>query len=470
MARWRQECGAQVRLAGPVVLAQLGMMAMGLVDTIFVGHMAPGEAPVALSAVALGNTLFYLVGAFCFGAMSALDPVLSQARGAGDERGFQLGLQRGLVLALGLSAVFAVPLWFAPTWLREMGQQPEVIPYAAAYARIAIPSLPALLVFFLLRQALQVLGNLRPVLVVVFAANLLNVALDWMWVHGNFGFSAHGVVGASWASTASRWFLCLGLAWLARGQLLTRFGVLTREAVKLAPLRRLLRLGVPIGLQNELEFAAFAVVAVMMGWIGVVEQSSHMLAIQVASLTFMVPLGVGVAAGVRVGLHVGAGRGEDVRRSAAVALGLGCAFMGTSGLVLWSLAEPIARLLTADPDLVRFTASLLPLAAAFQLFDGVQVVALGILRGVGDTLVPMAINLVGYWAVGFPVGYWLAFEQDLGAHGLWWGLVVGLGSVGGLLALRVRLRLARDIVRIDLDRGPGGGSAGTEPEPGPGPR
>ncbi len=445
--------GAQLRLAGPVVAAQLGLMAMGLVDTLFVGHLPAGAGvQVALSATALGNTLFFVVVAFCFGVLAALDPVLSQARGAGDHRGFSLGLQRGFLLALVLTIFASLPLAFAPSLLRLAEQPDEVVPLAAAYARIAIPSMPAFLGFVVLRQALQTLGRLRPVLVVVFAANILNAFLDWMWIHGNLGFESHGVIGASWASTASRWFMFGGLVWIAKPVLWPRLMPLSRDAFRARPFGRLLRLGVPIGLQNELEFTAFAIVAIMMGWIGVREQSAHMLALQVASLTFMVPLGVGVAASVRVGLHVGAGRFADVRRSAAVALSIGVGFMAASALVLWFAPRSIAGLFTADQELVLFTASLLPLAAAFQLFDGAQVVALGLLRGVGDTIVPMAINLVGYWAIGFPVGYHLAFGVGMGAHGLWWGLVAGLASVALLLGWRVHRRFARDLARIDLDR------------------
>ncbi len=426
---------------------------MGLVDVAMVGHMSgEGAAQVGLAAVSLGNMLFWMAAGFGMGVLGALDPVLAQARGARDRRGFALGVQRGFVLGLVLCLPLAVPLLFARSLLELAGQQPEVIGPAAQYTWIQIPSLVAFFAFQILRQTLQVLGRLRPVLIAVGLANVVNFVLDWAWIHGNLGFPAWGVVGSAWATCVSRFAMFAFLAVAAWPVIAPRLGRFSRRALEWRPLARFVRLGAPIGLQHELEFLAFAVVGLLMGRIGVLEQSGHQLAITPAALTFMVPLGVGVAASVRVGHGVGMGDGPGVRRSAAVALLIGAAFMALSSFVLLIFALPIAGLFTNDADLALFAATLLPLAAAFQLFDGVQVVALGVLRGAGDTLVPMLINLLGYWLIGFPVGYYLAFGAGLGAHGLWWGLVAGLGAVAVLLFLRVRRRLAETLVRVDLDR------------------
>jgi multidrug resistance protein, MATE family len=452
MSGYRAEIGAQLRLATPVVIASVGMMTMGLVDTWFVGHI-PGEGTkVALAAAVLGNTMFYGAASFGMGVLNVLDPLLAQARGAGDARGFSLAMQRGGLLALALALVLAVPLAFVPLWLRLLGQDPDVIPLASGYARVVALGLPLFFLFYVLRQSLQTLGKLRPVVITVFLANGVNAFLDWIWIHGALGFPAYGVIGSAWASNVARLFMLAMLVWLAWPLVAPKVRPVSRDALFVGPFLRMLRVGVPIGFQNTLEYAAFAVVAVMMGWLSVEAVGGHMVALQPAALAFMVPMGVSVAAAVRVGFNVGAGDSAAVRRSAAVSLLLASCFMVGSAGILLVFAEPIASVFTNDMEIVLVAASLLPLAAAFQLFDGVQVTALGILRGVGDTLVPMVINLLGYWAIGFPVGYLLAFRAGLGPQGLWWGLVAGLAAVAILLTWRVKRRLSGDLARLDVDR------------------
>ncbi len=444
------EFRTQLKLAAPVVLAQVGMMAMGTVDQIMVGHLdGEGVAKAALAAVGLGNLLYIFLAVFASATVMAVDPVVSQALGARDSEAVALGIQRGVVLALIFSVVFGIPLLFAGSILAQLDQPSEVLPAATQYARWMLPSLPIFLVFGLLRQVLVALHLTRPILIAVAIANVLNLGADWILIHGNLGAPRLEVLGSALAtlfSRASMLGLLLLFCWSELKPHLLPLQL--RAATRLQPLRRLLRIGVPIGMQSMLEMLAFGLLVPLMGWLGTLQQAGHMVAINLASMSFMVPMGIASAASVRAGHHVGVGDPAAVRRSAAVSLLMGSSVMVVSAALFLAFPWTLASIYTEDREVIVMAVTLLPIAALFQLFDGLQVVALAVLRGVGDTFVPMVIALVGYWGVGFPLGYWLAFERGVGARGLWWGLVAGLGVVSAVLLVRVRVRLSRELARV----------------------
>jgi multidrug resistance protein, MATE family len=444
------EFRTQLKLAGPVVLAQLGMMAMGTVDQIMVGHLDGEEvAKAALAAVGLGNLLYMFLAVFASATVMAVDPIVSQALGARDSEAVALGIQRGVVLALLFGLLFALPLLLAGPILARLDQPPAVVPDATLYARWMVPSLPIFLLFGLLRQVLVALHLTRPILIAVGIANLINVAADWILIHGNLGAPRLEVLGSALATLFSRGAMIGLLLLFAWSELRPHLLPLQlRAATRARPLLKLLRIGAPIGVQSMLEMLAFGLIVPLMGWLGALQQAGHMVAINLASLSFMVPLGISAAASVRAGHHVGAGDADAVRRSAAVSLVLGTSVMLFSAALFLTLPRLLASIYTEDAEVIAMAVLLLPLAGLFQLFDGLQVVALGVLRGVGDTFVPMLIALVGYWGVGFPFGYWLAFERGVGARGLWWGLVAGLGVVSAVLLVRVRVRLGRELARL----------------------
>lgn len=429
-------------------------MAMGLVDTLMVGRITgeEGAAALALSAVTMGHLLFFAGGSFAFGTLSALDPLVSQALGASDRGAVSLAVQRSVLLALFLSALVAVPLVFVEPILHALGQPPESVPLAVDYVHATLPSVPFFFLFAVQRLVLQAMHSMRPVLLIVLAANLANVLFNWALIFGHLGLPAYGVFGSGLATTLSRIVLFAGLLVLAWPTLRPALRPWDPRTLRVAPFLRLLRLGVPVGFQHSLEFGAFGLVAVVMGTLGSLEQAAHAIAMNVASLSFMVPLGISAAASVRVGRNVGRGDSRAVRRSAAVSIVLGVGAMACSALLFVTAPIAITSLYTADAAVFGLAAALLPLAGAFQLFDGLQVVALGCLRGVGDTFVPMLINLFGYWGVGLPVGYWLTYRAQIGATGPWWGLVAGLAAVSIILALRTRAALSGDVRRIELDR------------------
>ena len=439
-----------IRLALPVAAVQLGIMAMGVTDTIMVGHVSPA----ALASTALGNLYFFIAGIFGQGTLMALDPVVSQAVGARDEDAITRALQRGLLLALALTIVTCATFIPVRPVLALLGQPPEVIPDAATYVHVAIPGVFPFYAFIVFRQSLQALGRVAPVLWTVLAANLLNAGLNWVFIFGNLGSPVMGVGGASLATSIGRWAMALVLLAIAGNDIRHRLKPWRAESGSIAPLMRMLRLGIPIGVQYLLEYGAFAAAALLMGVLGTTQMAAHQIAINLASFTFMVPLGVSTATAVMVGHAIGAGDEAQARRSAIAGIMSGTAFMVLSALAFRLFPGALARAYTGDATVVALAATLIPIAGVFQVFDGVQAVAAGVLRGIGDTHAPAIINVVGFWLIGLPVSWWLAFREGGGAVGLWWGIVVGLGAVALILLARVRVRLGRTMRRIVIDADP----------------
>jgi MATE family multidrug resistance protein len=446
----REELRATLRLALPVVTIQVGMMAMGVVDTIMVGHLSTQ----ALAAVALGNLYFFGLAVFAMGTLMVLDPVVAQAVGAGDEPAVARGIQRGVLLA-GLLTLPAVLLLIVAKGFMLLARQPaEVVPAAAAYALRLAPGVLPFFVFIVFRQSLQAMRLTASIVIAIVAANLANAVLNWLLIFGHYGFPALGVEGSAWATTLSRWLLAVLLLALVHRRVAPYLWPVRREIWEVAPLGRMVRLGVPIGCQYLLEFGAFALVALMMGWLGTNAMAGHQIAINLASLTFMVPLGTSDAASVLVGQAVGRRDSAGARGAAYSALLCGAGFMSLTAILFLSVPGPLARLYTTEAEIIALAVTLIPLAGVFQVFDGLQAVGGGILRGLGDTRVAMLVNLVGYWFLGRPVSYVLGFQLGLGPIGLWWGLVLGLGIVASILLVRVRIALARRQDRVIID-GPG---------------
>lgn len=443
----RAELRTMLRLAVPVVVVQLGLMGMGVVDTVMVGHLSAE----ALAATALGSLYFFAVAVFGMGTLMALDPVVSQGIGAGDRVAVARGVQRGLLLSLAISLLISLALLPAAGVLTAFRQPAEVVPIASAFVRASIPGTLPFFLFVVFRQTLQAMERMAPIVVAIVVANLLNLALNWVLIYGNLGAPALGAVGSAYASSASRWVMAALLLALARRELGPLLAPFRPESLALAPMLRMVRLGVPIGVQHALEFGAFAVIALLMGWLGTVQMAAHEVAINLASLTFMVPHGVAAAASVLVGQAVGRGDAPGARRAALSAIAVGVGFMCLSALLFTAVPAWLASLYTRDAGVIAAAASLIPLAGVFQVFDGLQAVSSGVLRGVGDTRAPMAINVLGFWLIGMPVSLLLAFHAGAGPTGLWWGLVAGLAAVGATLTLRVRLRLARELRRVVID-------------------
>lgn len=443
----RHEVWDVARLAAPIVAVQVGMMTMGAVDVAMLGRVSPA----AMGGAALGNWHWLLVGMIAQGTVQVIDPIVSQAVGAGDRVGARLGVQRGIVLGLLLSIPVALLLMPAAPVMRWLGQPPEVAALAGVYARWLIPGVLPYLWFFALRQSLQAMRLTRPILLTVLLANLLNVFLDWVLIFGKFGLPARGVTGAAMATAIGRWALCLMLAALGWAHIRPHLRGSWRAALDRIALWRLFRIGFPIGVHQWLEMVAFGAALLLMGRFGTVPLAAHNLTIQIAALTYMVPLGTSAAAAVLVGQAIGRGDGDGARREASAALACGVGFMTLSAALMASVPEHLAGVFSTDAAVVGLATRLLPVAAAFQVFDGIQGVSSGILRGAGDTRVPMLLNLFGFVIIGVPAAALLAFTLGLGPIGVWWGLVLCLVVVAALLAWRVHTRLSGPLERLERE-------------------
>lgn len=322
----RTEVQDVARLAAPIVAVQVGLMLMGVVDAAIVGRYSAE----ALAAVALGNVFFNSIVTIGHGTLMALDPLVSQAVGAKDQPAIERTLQRGLVLVAVLSLPLSLLLFPGEALMGPLRQPAEVVPLAARYARACIPGVLPYLLFIALRQTVQAFSLVRPVVVAVVVANIANVVLDWALVFGRLGFPAMGPVGSGWATTICRWLMAAMLFWGARHALVPFLRRWSREDLAPRPLWRMVRLGFPIGVQLWIEFMAFSVALLLVGLIGTVPLAGHQIALMLAALTYMVPLGVSAAAAVLVGHAVGRGDPEGARREAGAALVCGVGFMAAT--------------------------------------------------------------------------------------------------------------------------------------------
>ncbi|MCP3964068.1 MAG: MATE family efflux transporter [bacterium] len=444
-ARLRHEAVAVVHLATPVVLTQVGMMLMGVVDAMMLGR----HSELALAAGALGNSVGFGLTSFPMGVLMALDPLVAQAFGSGSHERVGRHLKRGLILAAALAVPLSLLMWRTEGALRLVGQRPEIVTDGAAYLRVLIIGNLPFLLFVAMRQTLQAMSLVRPAVLAIVLANLFNVAANYTLIFGHFGFPALGVVGSAYATSISRWVMLLTLAAAAFPVLRRYLAAPSRAILVPRAFWRTLKLGFPIGTQLTLEMGLFMTVALMMGNLGSRELAAHQIALTLAALSFMVPLGISGAAATRAGNAIGRRDMDGARRSALVCLMLGAAVMSIAALAFALAPWHLSRLFTTEEAVIAVAVTLLPIAAVFQVSDGVQVVAIGALRGAADTRFPALTALVGFWGLGMPLAAYLGFRTDMGPRGLWWGITLGLSSVAVLLLARLRFRFAGDLVALE---------------------
>lgn len=427
------------RLAWPVVLSQLGMVALGAEDVLMVGPLGQTE----LAVVSAGHIFHFGVLMLGLGMMRGLDPIFAQAHGAGDRAAGAAALGRAVAIALLLSVPLGGLHLLAAPILSALGQPVEILDGAAAYARIVGASVPLSMVTSAVVQFLQGMGRMKRPMVAVVVANLANIGLDAVAVYGidgplGWSLAPQGAVGCGWATLGSRAVWLVVLLWLSWDLLRAYRPPPLRDVLRAGPLRRMLGLGVPVGLQTGLEVWAFSAAGLLMGALGARELAAHAIALNICSISFMVPSGIGAAASTRVGNLVGAGL--PWVRTGWLAVGMGVGFMAVSAGVLVLAPAAVAGLYTDDPGVLGLAARLLPVAAAFQLSDGVQAVSFGVLRGAGDVRVPALFNVVGYWIVGLPLGWWFGVHRGPDPLAVWGSLAVALTIVSTLLVGRLLWR------------------------------
>lgn len=441
-----QHARALLALGLPIIGSHLAQMALHVTDTILLGRYGVNE----LAAVVIGSTAFFVIFIFGAGFAQAVTPLVAAALGRGDEVQVRRDARMGMWLSLAFGLAVCPLFWFSGQWLLWLGQKPEVAGLGQDFLRIAGWGMAPALLVMALKGYLSALHKTQVVLWVTIGAVGLNLALAYPLIFGVWGAPELGIRGAAIASLGVQigTFLALGIYAqfqpdLRRFHLFQRFWRPDWQA-----LGQVFRLGWPIGVTGLAESALFSAASVMMGWIGTVELASHGIAMQAAALAFMVHLGLSNAVTVRVGHAEGAGDARGLREGALVAIALSTGFALVVVALFLIFPVPILSLFVdatkpESAEIIRFGTTLLALAALFQMGDAMQVMALGLLRGIRDTRVPMAIAAVSYWLIGIPVSYGLAFGMDLGGTGLWLGLCVGLAVVSVALMWRFWHRAPR---------------------------
>ncbi len=414
-------------LAVPVVLTQVGMMGFGVVDIVMLGRVGVE----ALDASALGGLWLFGTAIFGIGVMFGLDPIIAHAHGRGDGGRSGLALQRGLVVATLISVPLMGVGWLTEEVLLLMRQDPTLAADAETYVLIQIWSVGPLLWFYGLRQYLQSRELVAPALWVTLIANVINVLGNELLIfdHGH-GFGGMGLRGAGLASGVTRTFLIVGLGlWVWRKQLHRgAWQPWSRAAFEPRGLLEILRYGAPTGVHYTIEVWAFQCSTLLAGGLGRDELAAHSIVLNMASVTFMVPLGISFAASTMVGNLLGAGRRASAQRVAWLAVAMGAGVMVASALVLVSTRNFLPRVYTSDVTVLAMAATILPIAASFQVFDGIQVVASGVLRGMGDTISAALFNAVAYFVIALPLSAWLVYS-GFGLRAIWAALVLGLALV-----------------------------------------
>lgn len=430
-------------LAWPLVLTQVGQVVVGIVDNIFLGKLSVAEQAAGI----LSNNLYVIVLVFCIGVSYALTPLVTAAHEKSDLLKKASLFKNSLFLNILVSIACFIVLYIASGLLRYMQQPPEVAELAIPFFNVLIFSMIPVSLFFSCKQYCEGLSNTRVALIISIGGNLVNIFLNYFLIYGKLGLPEMGYMGSAWASFISR--TLMGGAFLF---LLFRLPV-THELksafrqvkINWKELKDLGRIGFNAGMQFTIEVAAFAIAGFMAGTFGKEDIDAHGIALSLAALTYMFGSGIGSAVTIRVGVYKAQNNWPAIRDAARTALKLVILMMGACGLMFLMFNQYLPMAFSPEHEIVALAARLLIIAAMFQLFDGVQVTILGVLRGLEDVKVPTAITLIGYWLVALPLAYFLAYPMGLETVGIWIALLVSLIIVAGGLYWRLRYLLAKHL-------------------------
>jgi MATE family multidrug resistance protein len=437
----RRELKATFVLALPLVLGQVAAMFMGVVDSMLAGH----HGLRTLAAVTVGSSVWNVALIACIGLLLAIPPSVAQLTGAGRRRDVAALFHQALWIALAMGLLLAIATWYSPRLLEAIGIVPEIRPLAAGFLRAVAFGAPAMALFFCLRYLAEGLAHSKPGMFAGFGGLALLVPLGYSLMFGAGPIPGMGATGLGLATALILWAQALGLGWyLWRAPAFADLGLFARfERPHWPAIRGLLALGLPMGVTIFMEGSLFVATALLIGRLGAVDVAAHQIAINIASVCFMLPLGIAMATTVRVGQAAGAQDHEGVRRAAWAGFGLGALTQAAAAALLLFGGGWISRLYTDDAGVAALAVLLMRYAAVFQLPDGVQVLSNGVLRGLKDTRVPMLVTVCAYWGVGLPLGAWFGLHLGERAPGLWMGLILGLVVAALGLAWRVRSRLRR---------------------------
>ena len=429
-----------LQLIFPIALSYLGIMTMGVVDVWYVGRVSVE----AVGAVGIGSSIFGWFLVFGLGVLSCLEYLVSHAKGASQTQRQHRLLLQGLLLAFFISIPLTLGVVLVAKNLEVLGIHPSVLPLAKDYLSLLSWSMAFVLIFSVFRLYLTALGLATPGLVILILANIMNVFGNHVLVLGKFGFPAWGVIGSAWTTFFSRLFMMIALGvyvWVDERRRNHAFSLRELKmnlSLDFPLMKEFFYLGLPAGLQLAFEAGVFALATTLAARLTPIALATHQIVLNMASFTFMVPMGISSAAAVLVGNAVGRKVSSEAVKVGWRSLALSAGFMACSGMVFFLFGESLLRFFTADPDVIQLGRQIFIIAAFFQVADGVQTVGTGSLRGLGDTRSSMIFNLLGHWVIGLPIGGGLCFYFNQGLVGLWVGLSLGLIFVALAILLRWR--------------------------------
>ena len=431
---YRSDALATFQLSYPIVIGQLGVVLMGVIDNVMVGPL--GAA--ALGATGIANSIYFVIGIIGLGTLSAVAPMIAAAKGAGDLYTCKRLLYSSLWISVGLGLLLAVVIEILVWYFDIFGQTPEITALAKEFLFIIGLSIVPMMVFMAVKQFGDGLSHTRVAMCITLAGLFLNTLFNWLLIYGHWGFPALGVRGSALSTMMARLGMAgLILIYVFRSSLFRPYLIAVPGPAQARHLvGKIIRLGLPSGFQYFFEVAAFSAAIVIVGWLGKYPLAAHEIAISLASVTYMMASGIAAAGSIRVGQAVGKGNREGVVRAGTVALVLTGLFMAGCCLIFLTLDQTLVALYITDARVASIATSLVIIAGFFQLSDGIQVVGLGILRGIADVNVPTLVTLFAYWIIGLPLGYWLAFHLGMNVQGIWIGLLMGLTTSAILLTVR----------------------------------
>ncbi len=437
----REHLRQTVVLAVPVSIGQLGHVMLSVTDSLMVGRL--GTVPLA--AASLGHSVFVLLLVLAVGISSAITPLTAIAHGSGDHDEAGIVFRQGLLINTLIGALLIAAAWGVSHFLGWLGQPESVLRLATPYLRIMGFSFLPMMMFLSARNFIEGLSWTRPAMVIIILANGVNVFGNWVLIYGNLGMPALGLNGAGYSSLLVELFSAAAIiVFVLRDRRFVRYQPLLQfRSINRRMIRRLLRIGIPSGLQYLFEAGSFSFSAIMMGWIGATALAAHQIAISLASVSFMIILGISHAGTIRVAHAVGRRDGGEIRMAGMTAAGLALALMSLAALTFVLFRDQLPTLYVNNDSVTQLASGLLIFAALFQLSDGMQAIGHGVLRGMTDVTVPMFIAIIAYWMIGLPSGYVFGFLLEMGARGIWLGFVAGLTTAAIFFHLRFHRLIRR---------------------------
>ncbi|MFA6262302.1 MAG: MATE family efflux transporter [Bacteroidia bacterium] len=425
--------GPILRLSYPIIIGQIGIVLMGVADIVMIGRLDATN----LAAAGLANSVFFFVTILGIGTLTAISPLVAKSRGGGHTNEVALFFRQGIWASLILSFFICLLLYMFTLNLHWLGQDEEVTELTKPYLHILNAGTVFMLLFMAAKQFSDGLSYTKPAAVITIAGLLLNVLLNWILIFGKLGFPAYGLNGAGYATSITRLLMAVVMiAFVLRNPIYHQFLHVKERIGNLQLLKLIFKVGVPSGFQYFFEVGAFAFAAVMIGWFGKNQLAAHQIAINLASVTYMVATGLSVGGSIVVGDAWGRKNKKDMMFSGRAALIMSVLFMAATAIVFALANRMLVYFYTPDPMVSDLAANLLLIAALFQLSDGVQCVSLGILRGLADTRIPTLITIIAYWVVGIPAGWWMASALGWELYGIWFGLSLGLTFSAIFLSIR----------------------------------